>query len=84
MLVFLIMIKISLRKGLKKWIPIFFIVSIIVIMMGFIFHSSVPQILSSVAISILLIFSALLFQSTGRGRESRKSKFNDQSNDEIK
>lgn len=78
------MIKISLKKGLKKWIPIFVIVSIIVIMMGFIFHSSIPQILSSVAISILLIFSALLFKSTGRDRESRKSNFNDQSNDELK
>jgi L-asparagine transporter-like permease len=73
------MIKISLRNILKNWIPIIAIVSIIVISMGLIFHNSFPQILSSILISIILIFSALLFRSVGRERENRKNSFNDRS-----
>ncbi|MGN6351362.1 MAG: hypothetical protein ACTHL3_07860, partial [Candidatus Nitrosocosmicus sp.] len=60
------MIKISLRNILKNWIPIIAIVSIIVISIGIIFHNSIPQIISSILISIILIFSALLFRSVGR------------------
>lgn len=73
------MIKISLRNILKNWIPIIAIVSIIIISMGLIFHISIPQILSSILISIILIFSALLFRSVGRGRENRENSFNDRS-----
>jgi hypothetical protein len=73
------MIKISLRNILKNWIPIIAIVSIIIISMGLIFHNSIPRILSSILISIILIFSALLFRSVARDRENRKNNFNDRS-----
>ena len=63
------MIKINLKDILKKWIPIFVIVSLIVLIMGLIFHSSFPQIISSIVVSVLLIFSAMFFKSVGRDRE---------------
>jgi len=69
------MIKINLKNILKKWIPIFVIVSLIVLIMGLIFHSSFPQIISSIIISVLLIFSAMFFKSVGRDRESTRSNF---------
>lgn len=69
------MIKINLKEILKKLIPLFVIVSIIVLIMGLIFHSSFPQIVSSIAVSILLIFSAMLFKSVGMDRESKRNDF---------
>jgi uncharacterized membrane protein YfcA len=67
------LIKINLKEIIKKWLPIFGIVSIIVIIIGIIFHSSFPQIISSIAVSVLLIFSAMFFRSVGRDRESGKN-----------
>lgn len=67
------MIKITLKQTIKKWIPIFGIVSLIVIIIGVIFHSSFPQIISSIIVSVLLIFSAMFFRSVGRDRESGKN-----------
>ncbi len=64
------MININLKKTIKKWIPIFGIISLIVIIIGVIFHSSFPQIISSIVVSVLLIFSAMFFRSVGRDRES--------------
>ncbi len=69
------MIKINLKEILKKWIPIFVIVSLIVLIMGLIFHSSFPQIISSIVVSVLLIFSAMFFKSVGRDRESTRNNF---------
>ncbi len=69
------MIKINLKDILKKWIPIFVIVSLIVLIMGLIFHSSFPQIISSIVVSVLLIFSAMFFKYVGRDRESKRSDF---------
>ncbi|MER5174367.1 MAG: hypothetical protein ABJB76_10775 [Candidatus Nitrosocosmicus sp.] len=67
------MIKITLKQTIKKWIPIFGIVSLIVIIIGVVFHSSFPQIISSIIVSVLLIFSAMFFRSVGRDRESGKN-----------
>ncbi len=64
---------IKLKEILKKWGPIFLIVSLVVIIMGLIFHSSVPQILSSIIASIILILSALFFRSVGRDREKKNN-----------
>ncbi|MDQ6723548.1 MAG: hypothetical protein M3Z01_04705 [Thermoproteota archaeon] len=64
------MININLKKTIKKWIPIFGIISLIVIIIAVIFHSSFPQIISSIIVSVLLIFSAMFFRSVGRDRES--------------
>jgi uncharacterized membrane protein len=75
------MIKINLKDILKKWIPIFVIVSIIVLMMGLIFHSSFPQIISSIVVSVLLIFSAMFFKSVGRDRENKRSNFDSSKSD---
>ncbi len=67
------MIKINLKQTIKKWIPIFGIVSLIVIIIGVVFHSSFPQIISSIIVSVLLILSAMFFRSVGRDRESGKN-----------
>jgi L-asparagine transporter-like permease len=67
--------KINLNKIFKKWIPIFVIVSLIVITMGLIFHSSVPQIISSIIASVILILSGMFFKSVGRDRDSKKNNF---------
>ncbi len=67
------MIKINLKQTIKKWIPIFGIVSLIVIIIGVVFHSSFPQIISSIVVSVLLILSAMFFKSVGRDRESGKN-----------
>ena len=42
---------------------------------GFDFSQFFPQIVSSIAISILLIFSAMFFKSVGRDRESKRNDF---------
>jgi L-asparagine transporter-like permease len=76
--------KISLNNILKKWLPIIAIVSLIVITMGLIFHNSVPQILFSLFISILLILSAFLFRSVGKNRENRSNSHNNGPDYEIK
>jgi uncharacterized membrane protein YfcA len=85
LILFLLLIKINLKYVFKKWLPIFGIVSIIVIIIGVIFHSSFPQIISSIAVSVLLIFSAMFFRSVGRDRESGKNGTNTSKSDhEIK
>lgn len=76
--------KISLNNILKKWLPIIAIVSLIVITMGLIFHNSIPQILFSLFITILLILSAFLFRSVGRNRENRSNSHNNGSDYENK
>jgi uncharacterized membrane protein YfcA len=76
--------KISLNNILKKWLPIIAIVSLIVITMGLIFHNSIPQILFSLFITILLILSAFLFRSVGRNRENRSNSPNNGSDYENK
>ncbi len=63
----------NLKQTIKKWIPIFGIVSLIVIIIGVVFHSSFPQIISSIIVSVLLILSAMFFRSVGRDRESGKN-----------
>jgi len=69
---------------LKKWAPIFIIVFIIVVILGMIFHSSIPQLFSSVIVSIILIFSAFLFRSVGKDRKSQGDEFDfANSNDKI-
>ena len=67
------MIKIDKNNLIKKWLPIFGIVFIVVLTIGLIFGSSFPQIVSSVIVSVLLIFSAIFFRSVGRDRESEKN-----------
>jgi c-di-AMP phosphodiesterase-like protein len=69
------MIKMDRSQILKKWIPIVIIVSIIVIIIGMIFGSSLLQIISSIFVSMLLILSAIFFRSLGRDRESEKNNF---------
>jgi len=69
---------------LKKWAPIFIIVFIIVVILGMIFHSSIPQLFSSVIVSIILIFSAFLFRSVGKDRKNQVDEFDiANSNDKI-
>ena len=67
--------KSNTNKILKKWTPILGIVAIIVITMGLIFHSSFPQIISSIIASVILILSAMFFKSVGRDRESKKNNY---------
>jgi uncharacterized membrane protein YfcA len=66
------LIKINLKETIRKWLPLIGIVSIIVIIIGIIFHSSFPQIISSIIVSVLLISSAMFFRSVGRDRERGK------------
>lgn len=78
------MSKITMIQFLKKWAPIFIIVFIIVVILGMIFHSSIPQLFSSVIVSIILIFSAFLFRSVGKDRKSQGDEFDfANSNDKI-
>jgi uncharacterized membrane protein len=56
-------------------------VSLIVLIMGLIFHSSFPQIISSIFVTVLLIFSAMFFKSVGRDRESKRSDFDTSKSD---
>ncbi|HEY6535791.1 MAG TPA: hypothetical protein VIY08_08375 [Candidatus Nitrosocosmicus sp.] len=70
---------IKLKEILKKWSPIFGIVSLVVIIIGLIFHSSIPKILSSIIASIILIFSALFFRSIGGDKENKKNNFDNKS-----
>ena len=67
------MIKVNKNNIIKKWLPAFGIVFIVVLTMGLIFGSSFPQIVSSVIVSVLLIFSAMFFRSVGRDRESERN-----------
>ncbi len=60
---------------IKKWIPIIGIVSIIVLTIGVIFGISIPQLISSIIVSVFLIFSALFFRSVGRDRENKNNSF---------
>ncbi len=64
--------KINTIQLLKKWGPIFVIVSIIVVILGIIFHSSIQQLFSSIVVSIILILSALLFKSVGKDRKNQE------------
>jgi uncharacterized membrane protein len=73
MLAFKVVIKIDNDELIKKWIPIVIVVSISVLIIGIIFGRSFPQIISSIAVSILLILSAMFFKSVGRNRESEKN-----------
>jgi purine-cytosine permease-like protein len=66
------MININKNDVIKKWIPILGIVTIIVLTLGIIFGISITQIISSILVSVLLIFSALFFRSVGRDRENQK------------
>ena len=78
------MLKINLKQLLKKWIPVFVLVSIVVVILGMIFHSSIPQLFSSVIVSVILIFSALLFRSVGKDRKNQGDDFDfTSSNDKI-
>jgi len=78
------MLKINLKQLLKKWIPVFVLVSIVVVILGMIFHSSIQQLFSSIIVSIILIFSALLFRSVGRDRKNQGDTFDSmRSNDKI-
>ncbi len=75
----------NLKETIKKWLPLFGIVSLIVIIIGVIFHSSFPQVISSIIVSVLLIFSAMFFRSVGRDRESGRNNSNVSTSDhEIK
>ena len=67
------MIKINKNNLIKKWLPVFGIVFIVVLTIGLIFGSSFPQIVSSIIVSVLLIFSAMFFRSVGRDRESERN-----------
>ena len=67
------MIKINKNDIIKKWLPVFGIVFIVVLTIALIFGSSFPQIVSSIVVSVLLIFSAMFFRSVGRDRESEKN-----------
>ncbi len=67
------MIKINKNDIIRKWLPIFGIVFVVVLTVGLIFGSSFPQIVSSVIVSVLLVFSAMFFRSVGRDRESEKN-----------
>jgi membrane protein implicated in regulation of membrane protease activity len=81
------MIKINKNDIIKKCLPVFGLVFIVVLTIGLIFGSSFPQIVSSIVVSALLIFSAMFFRSVGRGRESESEKNNTadfKSNDEPK
>ena len=78
------MLKINLTQLLKKWVPIFVLVFIIVIMLSIIFHISIQQLFSSFIVSIILISSALLFRSVGRDRKNQEGNFDStKSNDKI-
>ncbi len=67
------MIKINKNDIIRKWLPIFGIVFVVVLTVGLIFGSSFPQIVSSIIVSVLLVFSAMFFRSVGRDRESEKN-----------
>ena len=75
------MSKITMIQFLKKWAPIFIIVFIIVVILGMIFHSSIPQLFSSVIVSVILIFSALLFRSVGKDGKNQGDDFDITSSD---
>jgi undecaprenyl pyrophosphate phosphatase UppP len=78
------MLKINVIQFLKRWVPIFVLVFIIVMVLGIIFHSSIQQLFSSIIVSIVLIFSALLFRSVGRDRKNHGDNFDTaRSNDKI-
>lgn len=79
------MIKINKNDIIRKWLPIFGIVFVVVLTVGLIFGSSFPQIVSSIIVSVLLVFSAMFFRSVGRDRESEKNSTADfKSSDEHK
>jgi hypothetical protein len=79
------MIKINKNDIIKKWLPVFGLVFIVVLTIGLIFGSSFPQIVSSIVVSVLLVLSAMFFRSVGRDRESEKNNTADfKSNDEPK
>ena len=79
------MININKNNIIKKWLPAFGIVFIVVLTIGLIFGSSFPQIVSSIIVSALLIFSAMFFRSVGRDRESERNNSADfKSNNENK
>lgn len=70
------MIQTNKLKILKKWLPLIGIVSLIVVVIGFIFGRSPLQILFSIVISVILILSALLFRSVGRDRRKNDEEQN--------
>ena len=64
------MSEINLIQYLKRLAPIFVLIFIAVIILGMVFHTSILQIFSSIIVSIILIFSALLFRSVGKNRKN--------------
>ena len=76
------MLKINMIQFLKRWALIFIIVFIIVVILGMIFHSSIPQLFSSVIVSVILIFSALLFRSVSKDRKNQGDDFDITSSDD--
>jgi purine-cytosine permease-like protein len=53
---------------LKKWVPIIVIILAVSSVLGLLLGISIYQILSTIAITLLLITSAILFQMVGRNR----------------
>ncbi len=70
------MIQTNKLKILIKWLPLIGVVSLIVIVIGFIFGRAPLQILFSIVISVILILSALLFRSVGRDRRKNDEEQN--------
>jgi hypothetical protein len=62
------MINFDKKVILRKWVPIIGIIFAVSLVLGLLLGISGSQILSAIVISIILIFSALLFQMVGRNR----------------
>lgn len=77
------MIRVKKDDLLKKWIPLVVIASAVVIIIGLIFKSSFPQIVSSIIVSIILILSGFIFRSVGRDRNREEEKEFDRDNKNI-
>ncbi len=77
------MIRVKKDDLLKKWIPLVVIASAVVIIIGLIFKSSFPQIISSIIVSIILILSGFIFRSVGRDRNQEEKKKFDEDNKNL-
>lgn len=67
------MIDFNKKVILKKWIPIIVIVLVVSLILGLLSGISGYQILSAVAVSLVLITSAFLFQMVGRNRSDNQN-----------
>ena len=61
------------RLAVTKWLPYSFMGGAISFVVGFVFHLQPPQIIVSASMTVILVFSALFFQSYGREKEQKST-----------